>query len=144
MKSTWLKILSVSAAAALALTACGGSSKSTSKSSASGSATKAAVSTTLNASFGPVPAAIDPGDTANIDHNVYQPALSVLLTNPKGTNGQFAATDQGVPDLAQSWVKNADGSYTFTLRNTMSSAGNPLTSADVLWSFQRMLAVNPI
>lgn len=114
-------------------------------SSSSGKNDSSNASTTLRASFGPVPAGIDPAIVANLDHFVYQPMLGVLVTYPKGNSaGQFPPINQVKPDLAASWKKAKNGSYTFTLRSMRSSAGNPLTSSDVKWSFQRMLALNPI
>ncbi len=46
---------------------------------------------------------------------------------------------QVVPDLAESWVINADGTeYTFTLREGLTFAtGQPLTAADVQFSWER-------
>ena len=50
-----------------------------------------------------------------------------------------AAGDGFVPDLATSWKASADGkTWTFTLRpDAQFSTGDPVTSADVVWTFQR-------
>ncbi|GAA2348923.1 ABC transporter substrate-binding protein [Dactylosporangium salmoneum] len=45
-------------------------------------------------------------------------------------------------ELAESWKASDDGkSIRVTLRDTKSAAGNQLTSADVKWSFDRMIAL---
>ncbi|HKX18891.1 MAG TPA: ABC transporter substrate-binding protein [bacterium] len=50
-----------------------------------------------------------------------------------------AAGDGFVPDLATSWKVSADGkTWTFALRpDAVFSTGEPVTSADVVWTFQR-------
>jgi peptide/nickel transport system substrate-binding protein len=49
-----------------------------------------------------------------------------------------------IPDLATSWNISSDGLvYTFSLRqNVKFSNGDPLTSADVVYTFQRILTMN--
>ena len=47
-------------------------------------------------------------------------------------------------EIAESWVVNADGSVTFTLRDAMSPFGNTVSSEDVKWSFERMKEFDPI
>jgi peptide/nickel transport system substrate-binding protein len=51
--------------------------------------------------------------------------------------------------LVSSWKQvpasgGNEGGYQFTLRDATSSYGHKLTSADVLWSFQRMMAIDPV
>jgi peptide/nickel transport system substrate-binding protein len=47
------------------------------------------------------------------------------------------------PYLAQSWKRDSDGSYEFTLRDAKSPEGDTITSQDVKWSFERKLVINP-
>ena len=47
-------------------------------------------------------------------------------------------------ELAESFEVHEDGSVTFTLREAMSPYGNTVTSADVAWSFDRMIALDGI
>lgn len=55
-----------------------------------------------------------------------------------------AAGDGFVPDLATSWKVSADGKiWTFALRpDAVFSTGDPVTSADVVWTFQRAHDLN--
>ena len=55
-----------------------------------------------------------------------------------------AAGDGFVPDLATSWKVSADGKiWTFKLRpDAVFSTGEPVTSADVVWTFQRAHDLN--
>ena len=46
--------------------------------------------------------------------------------------------------LAESWTREDDGSYTFTLRSATSSFGNELTAEDVKWSYERMIELDPV
>lgn len=55
--------------------------------------------------------------------------------------GPFAVA----PYLAESFTRNSDGSYTFKLRaNAKSPYGNAVTCDDVIWSFQRAIAVDGV
>lgn len=48
-------------------------------------------------------------------------------------------------DLAESWERDGDGNMVFTLREGVTSAeGNPLTSADVIWSLERARELSPV
>ena len=69
-----------------------------------------------------------------VDSNVYN---KLLLVNPSDLSKPY-------PDLATSFTPSADGSsYTFTLRHGVKFAsGDPLTSADVVFSLNRVLGVN--
>jgi peptide/nickel transport system substrate-binding protein len=78
---------------------------------------------------------LDPGrqlenGSSNVGHATYDSLVTFEgedLTTPK-------------PSLATAWKVSPDGkSYTFTLRrNVRFASGNPLTSADVKWSFDRV------
>ncbi len=63
-----------------------------------------------------------------------EPSPGLSLHSPQDLQGE----------LAESWELNDDGSYTFTLRAAQSPAGNTVTSADVKWSFDRMIALDGI
>jgi peptide/nickel transport system substrate-binding protein len=48
-----------------------------------------------------------------------------------------------VPGLAEKWTVDADGTITFTLRSGAKfQSGNPVTSADVVWSLKRVMKLN--
>jgi peptide/nickel transport system substrate-binding protein len=72
---------------------------------------------------------------------VHKATYQTLVTFPAGS------TSEVVPLLAESWETNEDGTvYTFTLREGVTfSNGDPLTAADVVFSFNRIqsLAGNP-
>src|SRR5215510_11274746 len=78
---------------------------------------------------------LDPGRTIEttsnmVNHSVYDSLVTFDgedLTTPK-------------PSLATDWTVSPDGkSYTFRLRrNVRFASGNPMTSADVKWSFDRV------
>ena len=82
---------------------------------------------------------------AELSNDTY-PAFAGALVRYKRLDDQ--TTLQGPEDvegeIAESWVENADGSITFTLREAMSPFGNTVTSADVKWSFDRMKEFDPI
>jgi peptide/nickel transport system substrate-binding protein len=69
-----------------------------------------------------------------VDSNVYD---KLLVVNPNDLSKPY-------PDLATSYTSSADGSsYTFTLRQGIKFAsGDPLTSADVVFSLNRVLGLN--
>lgn len=46
--------------------------------------------------------------------------------------------------LAESYKREANGSYTFTLRDAKSPYGNTVSSEDVKWSFERMVATDAV
>ena len=92
---------------------------------------------------------IFPAVPSNVDPAVYQgrptgeTTQSVVSTLVRYTPLADGATAlQGPADLqaelAESWTQE-DGGYVFTLREAMSPYGNQVTSADVLWTFQRGL-----
>ncbi len=93
---------------------------------------------------------IFPAVPSNVDPAVYQgrptgettqSVVSTLVRYVALAEGATAL--QGPADLeaelAESWTQEDSGSYVFTLREAMSPYGNQVTSADVLWTFQRGL-----
>src|SRR5713226_6010280 len=78
---------------------------------------------------------LDPGrqlenGSSNIGHATYDSLVTF--------EGEDLKTPK--PSLATAWKISPDGkTYTFTLRrNVRFASGNPLTSADVKWSFDRV------
>ncbi len=60
--------------------------------------------------------------------------------DPSG--GRLQDVTEVEPMLAESWEMEPDGSFVFTLRDdVVSEYGNPLTSEDVKWSFERTVQV---
>jgi peptide/nickel transport system substrate-binding protein len=93
-----------------------------------------------------------PGVVSSLDSERYQGFISIdLLPNIAGTLLSFQRPEAGTErlptpeslegELAESWEANDDGTVvTFTLReDARSPFGNTVTSADVEWSFQRMI-----
>ena len=94
-----------------------------------------------------VPNSLDPQvPQGNASNDTYSIWVSTLIqyanigADPAGLQGP---TDI-VGELAESWVRNDDGSYTITLRSARSAAGNEVTSEDVRWSFERAKELDPI
>ncbi len=121
----------IAMATALALTACGSSYDDGSTDDA-GSGTS---SQTLRIAWGLEALTMDPPNEAGVLgigvlHNVYQTLVSY----------DFDASEVQ-PSLAESWDVSDDGlTYSFELDPDATFAdGSPVTSADVLWSFQRVL-----
>jgi peptide/nickel transport system substrate-binding protein len=79
---------------------------------------------------------LDPGHTLEpLGEMICHAAYDALVT----LNGEDLSNPR--PHLAASWSTGAGGRlYTFTLRRDVRFAsGNPLTSADVKWSFERVM-----
>ena len=74
------------------------------------------------------------GVVSTLVRYTHEPSPGLSLHSPDDVMGE----------LAESYVKNDDGSVTFTLREAMSPYGNTVTSADVAWSFDRMIALDGI
>ena len=74
------------------------------------------------------------GVVSTLVRYTHEPSPGLSLHSPDDVMGE----------LAESYVKNDDGSVTFTLREAMSPHGNTVTSADVEWSFDRMIALDGI
>jgi peptide/nickel transport system substrate-binding protein len=133
--------LLLSATAAVALTstvACGGDGSSPSDEGGG----------TFTYAMTAVPTVLDPavyqGDPSRHVGFELGSTLFAYDTASLADNGctQLAGADDVRGELAESWEYAEDGkSVRITLRETESAAGNPLTSADVDWSFDRMIAL---
>lgn len=145
-------------AASLVLAGCGGDSGSTESPEAVAATDATATaeasedggqSTTITMAWGNVASQLDPSVFTGLA-DVYNMA-QYCTTLIKYDSSVAADTKTFLPedvigDLAASWEADAAGtSYTITLRDGVNSSwGNPLTSTDVEWSFDRMLAGSPI
>ncbi|CDN49702.1 ABC transporter substrate-binding protein [Neorhizobium galegae] len=80
------------------------------------------------------PAAITGKETVQVLTNIYDNLVALDAVNR-------AQVD---PQLAESWtIADDNGSITFKLRKGATFAsGNPVTSADVVWSFKRLMKLN--
>src|SRR4029450_630479 len=78
---------------------------------------------------------LDPGRTVETTSNMVNHAVYDSLVT---FDGEDLATPK--PSLATDWTVSSDGTtYTFRLRrNVRFASGNPLTSADVKWSLDRV------
>ncbi|MFI7276956.1 ABC transporter substrate-binding protein [Streptomyces sp. NPDC049879] len=140
-RRTRLLACAAAATAAALLGAC-----SSSQAGGGGSQAAAAAPETLVAAWPSDISTMDPGN-ANTDQdkelamNVYQNLVGYATTDQDG----YAVSDglAAAPALAESWETEGD-TVTFTLRDdvTFHPSGNPLTSADVVWSLQRALDLN--
>ena len=74
------------------------------------------------------------GVVSTLVRYTHEPSPGLSLHSPADVMGE----------LAESFDVNDDGSVTFTLREAMSPYGNTVTSADVAWSFDRMIALDGI
>jgi len=74
------------------------------------------------------------GVVSTLVRYTHEPSAGLSLHSPQDVMGE----------LAESFEVNEDGSVTFTLREAMSPYGNTVTSADVAWSFDRMIALDGI
>ena len=74
------------------------------------------------------------GVVSTLVRYTHEPSPGLSLHSPNDVMGE----------LAESFEVNEDGSVTFTLREAMSPYGNTVTSADVAWSFDRMIALDGI
>ncbi|MBI4943405.1 MAG: ABC transporter substrate-binding protein [Actinobacteria bacterium] len=128
---------SASLVALMALAACGGGSSAGTPASGTGSAAAPAnqtlvVDTTFNLKT------VDPGRMFETTGLLIDRALySTLLTFTGGD------VKKPVPDLAESYTASPDGTtYTFKLRSdAVFSDGTPVTSADVVFSLNRVKAI---
>lgn len=84
----------------------------------------------------PIPSDVPTLDPARItddtSHNVGLQIFEGLVSYDKDLNI--------IPCLAEKWTVSEDGKvYTFTIRDTKFSNGDPLTAADFKWSYERVL-----
>lgn len=111
-------------------------------SSASPALAGAAPGTTLVVGSSFIIRSIDPGRTVETTSNMINHATYDSLVTFEGEDLKTPK-----PSLATEWKASEDGKiYTFKLRpNVKFSSGNPLTSADFKWSFERVqnLKSNP-
>ena len=119
------------------LAGCGGSSSSSSSASAS-SGTPQPLVVAVNSGV----TSLDPAQacTAFYDYTIVKNLYDPLVDY--GTKVVAGGKRQIVPALASSWkVSNGGKTYTFQLRHGVTfSSGNPLTSADVVYSLNRTIA----
>jgi peptide/nickel transport system substrate-binding protein len=101
---------------------------------------------TLTVATPAVPNTVDPAILIGGAHYVQQSVMGQLVVHGPipATATKLHGPQDLVGELAESWTRDADGSYTFTLRGMVSPAGNPLTSDDVKWTWQRNQQLGPI
>jgi peptide/nickel transport system substrate-binding protein len=151
----------VLALAAGGLTACGGSSTSPSSTSTAGGSSTGGGGTSSSAGAArpgkiviadaAAPDSLDPdGPSASVVPNLtaYNNTYDSLVTyksadNPANLGGGSTIDANGLaPGLATSW-RTTDTKTTLQLRHGVkSAAGNELTSADVVWSYDRAKGLN--
>lgn len=148
-------IVTLAVASSVLLAGCGGGSTDTAETSVETSASEEVAtedggkSTTVTMAWGNVASQLDPSVFTGLA-DVYN--MAQYCTTLIEYDAAVAAEDKTfLPEdvtgnLAESWEADAAGtSYTFKLREgVVSSWGNPLTSNDVKWSFDRMIAGSPI
>lgn len=82
---------------------------------------------------------MDPAESFEFSSNeVIGNVYRKLVTNAEGKPGEL------VPDLAESWSGNAEGTvFTFKLKSgQVFASGKPVTAADVVYSLQRVVLMN--
>jgi peptide/nickel transport system substrate-binding protein len=148
LRRTWLPIVALALAAT---SACSGSSTPSSDSSPTGGSSSAAPTTfqakhkggTLHLVAKSAGGTLDPMVNYTLQYwQLYQATYDGLLAFTKRA-GQASFTV--VPDLAQAMPQVTDGgkTYTFTLRKGITfSNGKPLTTDDVVASFERIFTVS--
>jgi peptide/nickel transport system substrate-binding protein len=148
-------IVTLAVASSVLLAGCGGGSTDSAETSAETSATEEVAtedggqSTTVTMAWGNVASQLDPSVFTGLA-DVYN--MAQYCTTLVEYDASVAAEDKTflpgdvTGNLAESWEADAAGtSYTFKLREGVTSSwGNPLTSNDVKWSFDRMTAGSPI
>ncbi|WP_428423514.1 ABC transporter substrate-binding protein [Pararhizobium sp.] len=81
---------------------------------------------------------LDPAEAVETEsfdvlNNLYDRLVEMDAKNPSTL----------VPGLAEKWTVAEDGTITFTLRDGATfHSGNPVTSADVVWSLKRVMTLN--
>jgi len=125
-----------------AVSACGGGDSASSKGGTPASG--AGNGSTVILAAGATPTTLDPEFSSNAqdresDVSVYDRFTQFEIKTVDGVR-QADLNKPPVPLLAEKWKASGDGkTYTFTLRKGVKSyAGNELTSADVVWSWDRV------
>ncbi len=119
------------------LAACGGSSNKGGTATAAAGASTPKRGGTLTAAFSADPAGLDPvRGPSGMSHVVIEQVYSTLMS--------LTPDNKVVPDLATSYDLSSDGlTYTFHLRQGVKfHNGDPLTSEDVKFTFDRLKAPN--
>ncbi|MGB3438148.1 MAG: ABC transporter substrate-binding protein [Actinophytocola sp.] len=126
-------------AVALVATACGGTS---------GGGGSAGASATFTYALTGLPTSLDPADyQGDPSRNIgFELASSLFRWDteklPNQGCDELANVDQLTGQLAESYERSTDGKVvTVKLRDATSAAGNKLTSADVKWTFDRLIAL---
>ncbi|SFG09414.1 peptide ABC transporter substrate-binding protein [Oribacterium sp. WCC10] len=136
MKKKVTAVLASSLAAALVLSACGGSS-STSTPAAESQAQGGEAENVIDVQIGPSPETIDPAlNSASDGANMIIHAFEGLL--------KFDKNNDVVGGLAESWEQSEDGlTWTFHLRPDLKwSDGSALTANDFVYSWKRIADPN--
>jgi len=98
---------------------------------------------TLTVAYSEGGTTMDPAEASDLTSDtLVLAAYDQLVTYGKKTvdGSEVANTDDIQPMLAKSWEESADGTeYTFTLQDGVKfQSGNPMTSADVVYSYERL------
>jgi peptide/nickel transport system substrate-binding protein len=148
--------VTLAVAASVLLAGCGGGSSTESTESATDATASEEIateddgqSTTVTMAWGNVASQLDPSVFTGLAdvYNMAQYCTTLVEYDAAVANDtKTFLPDDVTGNLAESWEADAAGtSYTFKLREgVVSSWGNPLTSEDVKWSFERMSAGSPI
>lgn len=148
--------VTLAVAASVLLAGCGGGSSTESTESATDATASEEIaieddgqSTTVTMAWGNVASQLDPSVFTGLAdvYNMAQYCTTLVEYDAAVANDtKTFLPDDVTGNLAESWEADAGGtSYTFKLREgVVSSWGNPLTSEDVKWSFERMSAGSPI
>lgn len=120
---------------------------------ASGGIAQRAAGPTLKIAFAGVPGALDTaqwqGQVSNDVFSVFGQGMTLVRYKGVGRPvsppaiPKIASETQIAPGLAKSWKQTRRG-VVLVLRHAISGYGNPLTSADVQWTFERDSAIDPI
>lgn len=139
----------VAVACALALAACGSDDASTTTGASTTAETSGSGSNSIVVADATIASNLDPDGpdsnvvaNLNVATNVYEPLVRMArVENEAGGGGRFVDPANLEPALAESWDARGD-TVTFKLRRGVrSSHGNELTSADVVWSYNRAQAI---
>lgn len=130
---------------ALALGACSSSPEASEQTDEPGEGQTASSWDSLRVVDSSLPTSLDP-DSTNINDIYVNFRIAghymgtLVRIRPSDDSGDPLTFGEDLqPELAETMEAGPDG-YTFTLRDMTSPSGNPLTSEDVKWSFERMAA----